>query len=513
MRKIAVISLLFLSFGFVQDFSPQSKEITQKFFPELNIDIQTPAFKKSKGFTNYEEMMTFLNALKQQHPGVMDIKFIGESQKGKSIPMVMLNSNSSAKKLRVWFQGGLHGDEMASTEGMLFVLDRLLNDTSYRYLLNKLEIAIVPMANIDGYESEDRYAANGLDLNRDQTKLIIKESVFLKQAFSDFNPAVALDFHEFRPYRNEFTQLSTFGITARPDVMFMSSGNLNVPERLRNYTNERFVNNAKMALDKVGLVHREYLTSEKEQGDIHFNQGSNNARSSATSYALANTVASLIEVRGVGIGRTSFKRRIYTTFLIGISYLSSAYDNTAEVIEILKPAQISNPFAVITSKKEISKEPLKVIDLETNNEINIEVEIHNASRSTPVLSRKRPSAYLLDSSLTHLVKKLHVLGVRTETLSKDKTLEVETYTISNFEREAIKDEGVFQQKAKAVVATQTINLTKGTFVIDMNQENANLVIEVLEPEASNSFVSFGILTTQKNAVLPIYRYLKDEKLY
>jgi hypothetical protein len=72
---------------------------------------------------------------------------------------------------------------------------------------------------------------------------------------------------------------------------------------------------------------------------------------------------------------------------------------------------------------------------------------------------------------------------------------------------------VFQQKAKAVVATQTINLSKGTFVIDMNQENANLVIEVLEPEASNSFVSFGILTTQKNAVLPIYRYLKDEKLY
>jgi hypothetical protein len=402
---------------------------------------------------------------------------------------------------------------MASTEGMLFVLDRLLNDTSYRYLLNKLEIAIVPMANIDGYESEDRYAANGLDLNRDQTKLIIKESVFLKQAFSDFNPAVALDFHEFRPYRNEFTQLSTFGITARPDVMFMSSGNLNVPERLRNYTNERFVNNAKMALDKVGLVHREYLTSEKEQGDIHFNQGSNNARSSATSYALANTVASLIEVRGVGIGRTSFKRRIYTTFLIGVSYLTSAYDNTEEVVEILKHQETPNPLAVVTCKKEITNEPLTVIDLETNKEINIEVEIHNASRSTPLLTRTRPSAYLLDSSLTYLIEKLHTLGVRAEILANDKALEVETYTISSFEREAIKDEGVFQQKAKAMVANQTINLSKGTFVIDMNQENANLVIEVLEPEASNSFVSFGILSTQKNAVLPIYRYLKDEKLY
>ena len=44
------------------------------------------------------------------------------------------------------------------------------------------------MANIDGYESHDRYAANGLDLNRDQTKLMAKESVSLKQAFSDFSP-------------------------------------------------------------------------------------------------------------------------------------------------------------------------------------------------------------------------------------------------------------------------------------------------------------------------------------
>lgn len=513
MRKIGIILLLFFCFGFVQDFSPQSKEITQKFFPELEIDIQTPAFKKSKGFTTHAEMMTFLKTLQQQHPSIMRIEFIGESQKGKAIPMVVLNRNSAVKKLRVWFQGGLHGDEMASSEGMLYVLDRLLNDSAYQYLLNKLEIAIVPMANIDGYEKEDRYAANGLDLNRDQTKLMILESVYLKQAFSDFNPAVAVDFHEFRPYRKEYTQLSTFGITARPDVMFMSSGNLNVPEKLRNYTNERFVNNAKVALTKAGLVHREYLTSEKEQGDIHFNQGSNNARSSATSYALANTVASLIEVRGVNIGRTSFKRRIFTTFLIGISYLTSAYENTEEVIQILQAPQTPNPLAVVTSRKAISKEPLTVIDLETNKEIEIEVEIHNASLSTPVLTRKRPSAYLLDSSLTYLVEKLRVLGVHTETLPSDKPLEVETYTINTFERMPVRNEGVFQQKTNAQVATQTITLTKGTFVIYMNQENANLVIELLEPEAPNSFVSFGVLPTQKNAVLPIYRYMKDEKLY
>jgi predicted deacylase len=103
-----------------------------------------------------------------------------------------LNKKSNDKKLRVFLQGGLHGDEMASSEGVLFLMEKLLNDSSYSYLLNKLEIAIIPIANIDGYEIQDRYAANGLDLNRDQTKLMIKESIFLKQTFSDFNPHVAM---------------------------------------------------------------------------------------------------------------------------------------------------------------------------------------------------------------------------------------------------------------------------------------------------------------------------------
>jgi hypothetical protein len=441
----------------------------------------------------------------------MSIRYIGESQKGKAIPLVTLHQKSKEKKLKVWLQGGLHGDEMASTEGMLYLLDKLLNDTTYTYLLNRLEIAIVPMANIDGYEMENRYAANGLDLNRDQTKLIIKESVFLKQAFSDFNPEVAVDFHEYRPYRKEYTQLSTFGITARPDVMFMSSGNLNVPERLRTYTNDKFVQNAKTALSKAGLVHREYLTSEKVMGELRFNQGSNNSRSSATSYALANTVASLIEVRGVGIGRTSFKRRIYTTFTVGISYLTSGYENVEEVKEILTPAVNPNQVAVVTSRKEIQIQPLSVIDLETASEININVEIHNSSNSSPALTRKRPTSYLLTADQSLLIEKLKILGISCEVLKENRIVEVEAYSVSEYEKAIEKDEGVFQQKVKTQVNTQSISFSAGTYLIRMNQKNANLVIEVLEPEAPNSFVSFGILPTHKNAVLPIYRYLKNEK--
>ncbi len=512
MNKYLILFILIFCLNFTKDFNPQSKKITEKFFPELNIEINTPAFKKEKGFTNYNELVAFINNLQSKYPEIVTIKYIGESQKGKAVPFIILNKKSDEKKLKVFFQGGLHGDEMASTEGVLFIMDKILNDSAYNYLLNKLEIAFIPMANIDGYEIENRYAANGLDLNRDQTKLLIKESAFLKQTFSDYNPHIAIDFHEYRPYRKEFSQLGSYGIASLYDVMFMYSGNLNVPEKIRNYTKNKFAKNAEIALDNFKISSREYLTSDKVLGDIHFNQGSNSARSSATSFALANTISTLIEVRGVGLGRTSFKRRVFTTFSIGMTYLKTAFENIEEVDDLLKNEFNTNQLAVVTSNKEKSVEPLKVIDLETEEEISIDITIFNASKSTPELTRLKPFAYIIESSQQHIIDKLKILGVTVELLENEKEVEVESYLVIEYSIDNEKEEGVYQQKVKTTINSGKKVFAKGTYIVYMNQENCALAIETLEPEAPNSFIHFNVLPTKKDQKLPIYRYLKNEKL-
>ena len=55
---------------------------------------------------------------------------------------------------------GLHGNEPASTEGLLFFIYNLLYEDSLT-TLEDVNLSIIPMANIDGYEIQDRYAANG----------------------------------------------------------------------------------------------------------------------------------------------------------------------------------------------------------------------------------------------------------------------------------------------------------------------------------------------------------------
>lgn len=505
MKKITYTIILLISANnFAQN--PQSKKVTENFFSDHDvIENTTPALQKKKGFTDYEHLLIFLNNLVKQYPEIIELSFIGESQKGKKIPSVHLNKSNSKEKIKVWMQGGLHGNEPASTEGLLYLLDKLLNDKNYSYLLDNVDLVIVPMANIDGYEKQDRYAANGLDLNRDQTKLMAQESIAIKQSFSGFNPEVALDFHEYRPYRKDFAQLSDFGITSLYDAMFLYSGNLNVPENIRQITDTLFVENARKILDKNELTHHDYMSTGKFGGEIHFNLGSTNSRSSATNNALTNTISCLFEIRGVGIDRTSFKRRIHTTFLIAISYLETASNNIEVVKNEISQATKQQNEVVVKSSKTIEKGFIKTIDLDTNEIIDLEVTIRDGLQSKPKLVRKRPLAYLIDANQTDIIAKLKTLGAEVETLVEDQEIEVETYLVSVYDRDSKKYEKMNLQKVETEILSKKIIFPKGTFKVLMNQRRANIILEVLEPEAPNSFVSFGVLETEKNQILPIYR--------
>lgn len=493
-------------------FNPQSDEITKKFFPDSELDIHTPSFSK-KGFTNYDDMMLYINKLAAEHPKVMTLSFIGESQKNKKIPMVVLNKDNGNDKVKVWFQGGLHGDEPAGTETMLFLLDKLLNDPNYSYLLDKITLAIVPMANIDGYEKLDRYAANGLDLNRDQVKLICKESNFLKKAFSDFEAEVAVDFHEYRPFRKEFGLLGSDGICSIYDAMFMHSGNLNLPQNLREYTTNVFVGNAKKVLEFNNFLFRDYIASVKHNNEVYFNQCTTEARSSTTSYALTNCISALIEIRGVNLQKTSFKRRINTTFLIATSFLKTVNDDANKIKEVLS---ISNNTKtenlVVVANKPQEVQTIRAISLKDNSEISIDVKVNNALKCTPVLERKRPIAYLILPEQKILADKLIILGLKVEELNQDKKIKVEAYTVSSIYVNPDEEEGYNSQKAETSITNIEKSFPKGTFIVYLDQKNSKMASEVLEPESENGFVKFETIKVIKNQELPIYRYLTNEKI-
>lgn len=489
-------------------FSPQTKTITKTFFSDSDEVLNTtPALQKKRGFTNYKELIAFLNSTKANHPNKIRISFIGKSQKGKDIPMVNINIPNGKDKIKVWMQGGLHGNEPASTETMLYLIDRLLNDKAYERLIEYLDLAIVPMANIDGFLKNNRNSSNGLDLNRDHTKLMAPESVALKQAYSDFNPDVAVDFHEYRPYRRDFTKMSDFGVTNMYDVMFLCSSNLNIPKNLRDLTRTLFIENAGRSLDMFNYKHHPYISTTKVEGEIHINQGSISSRSFATNTALTNTISSLIEIRGVGIGKTSFKRRMHSGFLIAISYLKTATENMVLIKDEIEKANDAQNNIVVEYERGVYQDDVSFIDLERNEYITIDLTIRDAEKATPTLTRKRPKAYIINANQTDVINKLKILGVKVELLENDSVYNVESYVIDNYSVKPFKYEKMKLQTVSTNLKKGELNFPKGTAVVYMNQRRANIVPEILEPEAPNSLVSFGIIKTNKGETLPIYRLI------
>jgi hypothetical protein len=509
--KKSGIFIFFMALGIflMSQFNPQTKRITEKFFPEKNeVQDVTPALKKRKGFTNYKEMIAFLEDICEKNPEYAQIEYIGKSKKGCAIPLLHIRNQSSKPKLRVWLQGGLHGDEPGSTEALLYLIYELFHNPNLKTYVQELEIAIVPMANIDGYVKQKRNNAENLDLNRDQTKLMAHESIFLKKAFTKFSPQVALDFHEYRPFRRDFIKMGSQGVTGYYDVMFLQTGNHNVSQKIKSFNNDVFLAETRKKLDEHQLTHFDYVTTKNHHGNIHFSLGGTNPRSSVTNYSLQNCISSLIEVRGVGIGRTSFKRRIFTSFLIAQTYLETALNQHQQINEILKNAFLDSNKVTVRTTPKIYDGKLSFIDIDQVAKVDLDVTFRNNLLATPTQERTRPLGYIFESELAFLIPKIQSFGFKVDTFSQAKKMKVEVFVVNQYKKEPQKFEKMTMQSVQCATEKSTVEISKGAFYVSMNQIQNKLLPELFEPEAVSSFVRFGLIPTNLNQTLPIYRHIQ-----
>ncbi|HSZ32471.1 MAG TPA: M14 family zinc carboxypeptidase, partial [Puia sp.] len=199
MKKFLALYFLLCSFFGLK---AQDSVFYQKFFPDPLYPMPVPITKGDKSFnyyTQYKDVVQFIKNQAARFPDLIKIGSIGETQRGREQISVLLTNQKSTNtdKLRVTIIGCVHGNEPISTEGMMFLIYRLTQETQYAHLLDHLEILVLPDVNADGRESDKRTSSNGIDLNRDLTSLDAPESRNIKTAINKFDPQVVLDFHEF----------------------------------------------------------------------------------------------------------------------------------------------------------------------------------------------------------------------------------------------------------------------------------------------------------------------------
>jgi hypothetical protein len=430
---------------------------------------------------------------------------------GDDIPLYRFGTGHDSKKLRVWIQGALHGNEPAGA----FVARRLmkfLEETDEgKKMLKVMDVAIVPVANTYGYAKDQRRSRRNIDLNRDQTKLADPVTIRLRQQFVAWNPQVALDIHEYQPERKEYAALQggdPTGITA--DLLFLPSGYPNIPESLRQMTLQ-IMKHAGQALDEGGYTHALYFTPRMVGKKLYAVEAARSPQSSSTSFALNNAVSLFVEIRGIGLPDSTLTHRIECGYTATLDMLRTVYKQRKEVATAVQHAiretlKAQDP-VVVTFHTDTVSYPVQFRNSKTGQLFTKVLPALDALRPCSDLVRKRPVAYILSDTCRQAAKKLLYLGLEVEQAPAPFTAEVEEYHVIRC-RQAVKEwEHIYPLEAATSVDKVSKRFPKGTYLIRLSQQRGNLAAALLEPESLNGFVNFRVLPAVAGGVLPFWREL------
>lgn len=492
----------------------QPKAVTQRFYPDVCGTFDTPSLAKEagEGLATAREIQAFMEKLASKHPDKVRLESLGTTPGRHEIPVLYFEDKSSEGKdsrLKVWIQGGLHGNEPAGPEAVCRLAEYLLETNEGNAWLSHLAVALVPFANPDGYALQQRASGSGFDLNRDQTKFADPVSLLLKRAYVGWQPDLALDIHEFRPVRKEFSLLREGPVATYADALFLPTGHPNVPAELRELSVELFQPAAEKALAEAGYTSCFYFTPEIKDGQLRLLKGAKSPQSSSTSFALSNAVSMFLEIRGIGLGPVSFARRTDVGYHVALSFLETAVRHQKKIQKAVQTAvrktiARKNPIVVVSDAVETSY-PVSFIDFMKGEKFTVELPVKDALQTIPLTVRNRPSAYFLADTCEREVMNLRALGVTVEKLRTPCTEKVERYLITRYTQSVEPWEGIYPVQVETRLEKLTRTFPAGTYRIGLDQRAANFAVTLLEPESANGFVAFGVTPATLHCELPVYR--------
>jgi predicted deacylase len=121
-------------------------------------------------YHDQDEIAAYLRTEALNNPELVRFEILGKSQQGREVAIVTISKNISSEAPAIYFNGTHHGNERASTETVLGLIDHLVreqNTPAVDRLLRRYRIILQPLVNPDGHALNLRTDSRGIDPNRD----------------------------------------------------------------------------------------------------------------------------------------------------------------------------------------------------------------------------------------------------------------------------------------------------------------------------------------------------------
>lgn len=458
----------------------------------------------------YHEFIGFLEEMASKHLFI-NLDTIGNTDAGKPIHLIQIEPRKSSLS-KILINNNIHPGESDGIEATI----RLLKNYSEEKLNRPAhtQINIIACYNIGGMlnrNSTTRVNQNGpeaygfrgnarnYDLNRDFVKADTKNAFAFYKIFHLVKPDIFIDNHVSNGADYQYTLTH----------LFSQHNKLGGP--LADYQEKKMIPYITKELNKKGIPSTPYVNVYNAPPNNGFSQYLDTPRYSSGYTSLWHTLSFMIETHML----KNYQERVevtYETLIESINFLEANY----QTIKTKRRAQEE-----FWQKQELYPlhwkiDSTKITNFEfkgykytyENSQVtgfkrlkylnhqpdNFEIDYYNNYKSSKHV--KLPKFYLVPQAWERVVERLKANEVELIKLKKDSLIEVTEVKIKDYKTLKHPYEGHYlHYHTKTEENQNKLTFKKGDILVDPKQSAIRYIVEVLEPEATDSFFNWNFFDT------------------
>jgi len=485
--------------------------------------MQTHAEKTNYRQTpNYADTISFAKELAHASPAI-EYRGFGHSGQGRELPLLMASETQTFTpeaaraegKAVVLIQACIHsGEPDGKDAGFALLRDVAITKTDAG-ILNNVVLLFIPIYNTDGHERStpfNRINQNGPEsmgwrttstyqnLNRDYMKADTPETRAWLRLWNEWEPDLFIDCHV------------TDGADYRCNITYHHEHHAGIDEAVLEWERDVFDDKVAKATEAAGNVISWYLEFIDNRDLTLGTRDFNGSPRFSTGYVpLRNRPGILIETHMI----KDYRSRVIGTYDFLRAALIEVNNDPDRLIHIGREAdlrttdagRVYNPSNLYPLNFELTDETtpfaLKAFHYETEQSevsgdlrvvygrepLDLTIPMYDTFRVKSAVAP--PLQYIVPVQWTSVIEVLHAHGVRFRSLAESTSIEVEGYRFTNVRWPYEPFEGRHMPQFDVSATIETREFPAGSLVVPVAQPLGRLVLNLLEPEAPDSFARWG----------------------
>lgn len=473
--------------------------------------------------STYAETVAYCERLDRASPWAKYATF-GTSPEGRPLPLLILSRDGAftpdaaraTGKPILLVQNGIHAGEIDGKEASLALAREIVVTKRLASLLDAAIVLVIPIYNVDGHERASPYnrinqdgpenmgwraTGEGLNLNRDYMKADARETRAFLDLFNAWSPHLFVDTHV------------TNGADYQYDLLYTLESSGYVDPYVARYVDEVFEPVVRPALERSGHVVESYFNL---RDPVDITKGIERMifppRFSNGYGALRNRPTILVETHML----KPFKTRVVATYDLLVETLRAINAAPKALVDAVEAAdrataRLGTEGGEVPLKLAIADSPRPLqfrgveLRFEQSDVSGAKMVVYGDAPKTfeiPLYDRfevatkiKAPRYYLLPPGWTAVEERLAAHGIAFSRLAEPVTAEIESYRFENVSWLPFSYEGRHPAKVTSVPIRERRTYAAGSIVVPLDQPRAKIAIHLLEPDAPDSLVAWGLFDT------------------